>query len=109
MTFDEEISVANSALGTDLLSDWEDNQVGYNRYIVGAGLVGANAVGEEEVAIRVGGKKVDTVRTQATGLGMLTTQILASRTKVPAGTRIMAVVEVAPTVSPTRLRLIVIP
>lgn len=58
MIFDEEIAVANSAVGTDLLDAWEDNAVGYNRYLVATGLVGANAAGEEEVEIKVDRKSV---------------------------------------------------
>lgn len=109
MVFDDEISVANSAVGTDLLDGWEDSRVGYNRYLVAVGLVGANAVGEEVVSVRVGGKEVERIRTQATGLGMLSTAILGSRTKVPANALLQAIVLTAPTVSATRLRVVVIP
>lgn len=109
MVFDEEISVANSAVGTDLLDGWEDNQVGYNRYYVAGGLVGANVVGEEVVQLKVGGKVVDVLRTQSLTLAMPPDSMLGSRTKVPANAKMQAVVLNAPTVNPTRMRVVCVP
>lgn len=109
MVFDDEISVADSTAGSDLLDGWEDARVGYNRYIVATGLVGANAVGEEEVSVRVGGKEVDRLRTQSLTLAMPSTSMLGIRVRVPANSLIQAVVLTPPTVSPTRLRLVCVP
>lgn len=109
MNINKQVTVANAAAGADLISGDEQAQVGYNRFMVALALIGGNAVGEPVVEIKVGGKRVETVRGSATGLGLLNTHFKPSRVKVPANYLVQAVVTTAPTVSPILIDIEFIP
>ena len=109
MVIDEEVAVADASAGDNIISGHEQERVGYKRWIVATGLVGGNAIGQPIVDIKVAGKVVDTIRGQATGLALINTNMLGSRTKVPANQLVEAEVKTAPTVSPVRIRLVFAP
>lgn len=109
MNINKQVSVANSAVGTNIIDGEEKSRVGFNRMIVAFALVGGNAVGEEEVEIRVAGKGMAKIAGSATGLGIISTSWEADRLLVPANELVEAVVLVAPTVSPTRFAIKFIP
>lgn len=110
MNIDKQLATGvTSAVGVDIVEGHENSVRPYDRVIVGVGYVGANAAGQSIVDVFAGAQKVFTTATSALGLGITRDNMLATRSRVPAGEKVRVVVVVAGTVNPTRISLNMIP
>ena len=107
--YNEEKAVADSAVGTNLISGHRLERVDYARVLLYAFMVGANAAGEEVVDIKVDGKVRATLRTSSTGLTPETVDHVPLREYIKPNGLVEVEVKVAPTVNSTLLGLYFMP
>jgi len=109
MVIDKEVAAADAAVGDNIVSGHVQERVGYNRFLVACGLSGSTAVGDTIISVKVGGKEVDVIRNQETGLAITSSLMLATRAFVKSNTLVEAEVVDAANSNPIRVRLVFVP
>lgn len=101
-------AAATLIVGTDALRNARQNVSSRNRVLRGVAIVGANAINECEVALYIEDFFVGNFRNSRAGVS----QVIASEDvypvgpfAVPAGSKLSAIIMVAPTVSPLIMQL----